>query len=387
LHLCAEGPGVVKPTIRKLRAAIALMYLFMTPLGAIAQDASGVGDDPSSATASLTISVIQPQSQTWAETVQATGWLEAWQEAIVSAEVGGQRLTAVNVDIGASVKKGDLLAELSSDSIRNDILQREANVLTMQASLEQASAAAARARKLRETGTVSQETLNDALVAEKKAEADLASARAVLASSELSLEQTRILAVDDGVISSRTAALGNVVSAGGELFRLIRQGRIEWRAEVPLKYALNVKHGVKAILPTPIGEVTGAVRLISPVASIKNGRLTVFVDLNPPENAPPPTTGILVSGYFQTGESPALVIPSTAVTVRDGFSYVFVVNGPGETATVSRKRVATGRRQDDLVEIVDGITANDHLVLAGGAFLSDGATVRVVAGAPRESAK
>lgn len=375
------------PTHRMLVAAIASIFVAAAPFGATAQEASGASAEPASAAASLTVSIVRPQSRIWPETVLATGWLEAWQEAVASAEVGGQRLITVNVDVGESVKKGDLLAQLSSDSIRNDILQREASVLTMQASLEQASAAAARARKLRESGTVSQETLNDALVAERKAEADLASAQAVLASSKLSLEQTSILAVDDGVISSRSAALGNVVAAGGELFRLIRQGRIEWRAEVPLKYALNVKVGTRAVLPTPIGEVTGTVRLISPVASVKNGRLTVFVDLDTPENAPPPTTGILLSGYFQTGESSALVIPSTAVTVRDGFSYVFVVDGAGETARVTRKRVTTGRRRDDLVEIVEGVAANEQLVRSGGAFLSDGATVRVVADAQPESAK
>lgn len=357
-----------------LAAALALALSGLTVAICAAQDSQTATRQQAPA---LSVTAIQPAVQSWPVTEPASGWLEAWQEAIVSAEISGQRLIAVNVDVGSTVRKGDLLAELSSDTIRNEILQREAAVLTAEAGLEQTAAAALRASKLKGTGTVSQEQYIEASVNEKKARAELASAKAALASAQFSLSQTKILAIDDGVISSRSGALGNVVALGSELFRLIRQGRIEWRAEVPLRAMRNIQQGTKAVLPTSLGDVTGQVRLISPTTSAKNGRLTVFVDLDKPENAPPPTTGILLSGYFDIGASNALTVPSSAITLRDGFSYVFVIKR-GDVATVSRERVVTGRRRDGLVEIVDGIAAGVEIVASGGAFLSHGSVIRIV---------
>ncbi|MCX7889722.1 MAG: hypothetical protein N2422_08355 [Rhodobacteraceae bacterium] len=92
-----------------------------------------------------------------------------------------------------------------------------------------------------------------------------------------------------------------------------------------------------------------------------------------------PKTGILVTGSFILDQTKALTLPASAITLKDGFSYVFVVQ-PGDTATVLRERVETGRRRGDRVEILSGLARDAQVVLAGGAFLSDGSVVRVVEG-------
>ena len=353
------------------------MLILLCPSASFAQE---TGDDGagSAAAAALTVEAIKPVSDDWVETVPANGWLAAWQEAVISAEISGQRITSVNGEVGDTVKAGQELAELSSDKIQSEVQQREADLESARAALEEAKANGDRARKLKGSGATTDQQITEYLVAERKAQADLESAEAALASSRVDLDHTRILAVDDGIISSRSASLGDVVATGDELFKLIRQSRIEWQAEIPLKQLRHITEGTRAVIPTPIGDVEGTVRKIAPTASKTTGRVTAYVSLVPPDgDHPNPKTDIFVSGYFDVGNSPAINVPSSAITLRDGFSYVYVIVD-GSPPTVSRKRVETGRRNGDRVEITSGLEGDENLVKAGGAFLADGSVVRLV---------
>ena len=352
------------------------MLILLCPGVSVAQESGSNG--AGSSAAALTVEAIIPTRNDWVETVPANGWLAAWQEAVISAEITGQRITSVNAEVGDTVKAGQELAELSSDKIQSEVQQQEAELESARAALEEARANGDRARKLKGSGATTDQQITEYLVAERKAQADLQSAEAALASSRVDLEHTRILAVDDGIISSRSASLGDVVTTGDELFKLIRQSRIEWQAEIPLKQLRHVTEGTRAVIPTPIGDVEGRVRKIAPTASETTGRVTAYVSLVPPDgDHPSPKTGIFVSGYFDVGTSPAINVPSSAITLRDGFSYVYAIED-GSPPTVSRKRVETGRRNGDRVEITSGLEGDETLVKAGGAFLADGSVVRVV---------
>lgn len=359
---------------------VAVMLCLMGSLGlgymVAARQASGA-EQAQSSPAALSVTVARPVSAVWPDGLSASGWLEAWQEAIISAEVGQVRVTAVNADVGDSVSKGDVLAELSQDRLKNDIAALQASVDSAEAALDKATADADRARQLKGSGSVSDQQIVEYLVDERKAKADLDSAKADLASSELDLERTRIVAVSDGVISSRSAALGDVVSQGEELFRLIRDNRIEWQAEVPAKQLEKIEVGAPVEISSPRGTVSGTVRQIAPSASSKNGRVIVYVELSPPKDAPQPTIGMMASGVFRLGESEALSVPSTAIVVADGFSYVFVLDGE-DSSKVTRMKVETGRRQDDRVELLGDFPADAEVIQSGGAFLSEGVTVNVV---------
>lgn len=326
--------------------------------------------------AALTVAVAAPVAEVWPEEISASGWTAAWQEAVISAEVAGQKITAINADVGDLVTEGDVLVDLSRASLENAIQELDATLESARAALEQATADADRARRLGETGSgsISQQQISEYLVAERQAKADVSSAEAALASARLDLENTQVRAVSSGVISSRSAALGAVTSQGEELFRLIRDNRIEWQAEVPLRQMFRLAVGTEARIPTPIGEITGHVRRIAPQASETNGRVKVYVELDQLPGEVDPKIGVMISGVFLLGSSEALHVPASAVVLQDGFSYVFVLEGAD---IVHRQRVETGRRQDDRVEILSGVTAGDRIVQAGGAFLSDGATVRV----------
>ena len=372
--------GVLAAAVVGIGAAVGLP----TP-GPAPVDESAITAPQKAAAAALTVAVESPEVATWPVEVQASGWLAAWREAVISAEVGGQRIEEVSVDVGDTVAKGDVLATLSRATLENDIRQLEATLDSAEAGLEQATADADRARRLEGGGSISQQQISEYLIAERQAKADVASAEAALSSAKLDLDRTEIVAVSDGIISDASAAIGDVVTEGEELFRLIRDGRIEWQAEVPLVRMRNVKVGTPARLPTPIGDISGTVRQIAPSASETNGRIVVYVALDPPEDAPEPKTGIMVSGVLETGESEAVSVPSSAVVLQDGFSYVFTLN-EGDPATVTRRRVETGRRQDDRVEITGDFPTDVQVVRSGGAFLSDGSTVRVATDDPVEVA-
>jgi RND family efflux transporter MFP subunit len=334
-----------------------------------------------SAPAALTVEATVPVVETWPVEVQASGWLQPWAEAVIASELGGERITAVNFEVGDAVKAGDVMAELSRASVENRIAELEATLESARAGLETATEDAKRARQLSSGGSLSQQEIATYLSTERQAQASVTVAEAQLAAEQTSLTNTRIVAVSDGVVSDVSAALGQVVSQGQELFRLIRDSRIEWQAEVPLFQLREIKAGTRVSIPSPIGDIGGTVRRVSPEASQTNGRVLVYVDPEPPAGVPMPKTGILVTGSFIVDETKAVTLPSTAITMQDGFSYVFVIE-VGETTTALREKVETGRRRGDRVEILGAFPTDARVVLSGGAFLSDGSVIRIVESQP-----
>lgn len=338
--------------------------------------ADSAGSKDAEATAALTVAVATPQVSVWPVEIEVSGWLAAWQEATISAEVGGQRIVALNADVGDTVKKGDVLLELSRDSIENDILQSEASLDSAKATLEQASADADRVRGLSNTESVSQQQASEYISTERQARANVASIEAQLASHKLNLKHTRITAVSDGVVSSRSADLGDVASVGQELFRLIRDGRIEWQAEVPLTQLISITTDTTVRIPTPSGDIHGTIRQIAPSVSQTDGRVKVYVSLSDDSNGPEPKTGIMVNGIFEVSKSEAVSLPSSAIVLQDGFSYIFMLDGT-DPVRVRRQRVETGRRQGNRVELLNDFPRDAQVVETGGALLSDGSVVRV----------
>ena len=116
-----------------------------------------------------------------------------------------------------------------------------------------------------------------------------------------------------------------VVPAGQELFRLVRDNRLEWRAEVTATELarLRPKQSVR-VFPASGGEVRGTVRTIGPVVDAQTRNALVYVDLPP---GGPAKAGMFARGEFELGTSPALVVPQQSVVVRDGFAYVFALQG------------------------------------------------------------
>jgi HlyD family secretion protein len=333
--------------------------------------------------ASLTVQVVKALKQDWPRTLTAHGAIAPWQEAIIGAELSGIRLLDVNVNVGDAVRKGQVLASLKPDAVQADLQASRASLAEAQALQVEAKANGDRARQLRQSDAVSAQEAQRSITAELTAAARVESLKAQVVSNELRLSQTRILAPDDGVISSRQATVGATVQPGQELFRLIRQSRLEWRAEVAAADVTQLKPGMPVTLTVPGGAasgVSGRVRMLAPTvdASTRNG--LVYVDLQgAAAQAAGLRPGMFASGSFEISRAPALTVPQSAVLMRDGFALVFVVTDrKAQQAKVRQDKVQLGRRQGDRVEVLQGLAPEAELVAVGAGFLVDGDTVNVV---------
>ncbi|MEO6897766.1 MAG: efflux RND transporter periplasmic adaptor subunit [Caldimonas sp.] len=321
----------------------------------------------------LSVVVTQPQRATLPLLARANGNIAAWQEAIVGTEANGLRIADVRVNVGDVVKRGQILATFATDTMQADLLQSRATVAEAEATLADASANAERAKSLRATGALSEATINQYVTAERTAKARLDAQRAAAQSRQLKLGQTVVIAPDNGVISSRSATVGAVLPAGQELFRMIRQGRLEWRAEVPSPDMAQIKPGVKvSVTPSGGTPIAGVVRMVAPTVDPQTRLGLVYVDLPAPAGA---RAGMFARGEFDIGSSSALTLPQSAVQLRDGFSYVFRV---GNDSKVTQVKIAVGRRIGDRIEVLSGLDPQARVVASGGGFLAEGDTVRVV---------
>jgi len=334
-----------------------------------------------SARPALSVTLAAPQAADWPQVIATNGNVAAWQEAVIGAEISGFRLTEVLVNVGDVVKKGQLLARVSSDTVAAELAQSRAAAEEARATQAEAMANADRARQVQASGALSSQQVSQYLTAEQTALARVNAAQAKVQADELRLAQTRVLAPDDGVISARTATVGSLAQPGQELFRLIRGGRLEWRAEVTATEVARIKPGMLATLQAPGAaagaRVQGKVRMVAPTVDAQTRNALVYVDL-PAGN--PLRAGMFVRGEVQVGQGTALTLPQSAVVLRDGFAYVYRV---GADNRVAELKVEVGRRVGDRVEVVRGVAADMRLVASGAGFLADGDLVRVVgAGVP-----
>lgn len=350
--------------------------------GALGMAGCGASADDKTAVAlvvskpALTVATTTLQSAQWMQTLVANGSVLAWQEAVVGAEVTGVRIAEVHVSVGDQVKKGQVLATLAIDTMQAADAETQATMQENEALLAEASANVVRTRKLAEVGFVSQQQLEQALTQEKTARAKLEVQRARHQTSALRLSQQRITAPDSGVISARTATVGTLTQPGMELFRLIRQGRLEWHAEVTAEELGQIHSGMKVELMSAQGKVIhGVVRAISPAINPQTRYGQVLVDL--PKDAGL-IAGMFARGTFQLQQQDKWVwaLPQSAVVMRDGAAYVFVVDA--ETRVRARK-VVVGSRHGEQVEIVSGLEQGVVVVESGGAFLVEGDVVRIAA--------
>jgi HlyD family secretion protein len=187
------------------------------------------------------------------------------------------------------------------------------------------------------------------------------------------LNQTVIKAPDDGVISKRSAHLGEIVSTGTPLFSLIRLNKLELRAQVPDVDMEKIKVGQRVAISLKEGEsakLTGKVRLISPMVDDSSRIGIVRVALPEKAGLKP---GMFVKGQIKLGTRSALTVPPQAVSRRNGECFVFTIDGERADSHV----VKLGSEADGYVEVISGLKPGQVIVCDGARFLSDRDLVRI----------
>jgi multidrug efflux pump subunit AcrA (membrane-fusion protein) len=306
----------------KRRRAIFNIVLSVMVLAIVAVwlDDSSNADPAASETSrpALTVRITKLRADQWARTLAASGSIIPWQEAVISAQVQGLRIADVKVSIGDHVQQGDVLVTLDNFTGGNG--------------------------------------------------------------GELGRSiQGRIVSPDSGVISAANVSVGTMIQPGAELFRLIRKGRLEWRAELTAEELMLIHKGMGAEIR--VGEdriIRGAVRAISPSVDLQTRYGYALVTI--PESAGI-IAGAFARGTFDIsgGKQKLQSISRSAVMQRGSMTYVLIV---GPDHHVHEREVKLGQRNGDRVQIKQGLNADEPVVESGGAFLTEGDVVQVVQGDP-----
>lgn len=331
------------------------------------------GSEAPPAASSLTVTVTQPVMRSITREVAASGSVAPWQEMILGVEVTGLRVARVLVEPGDRVEAGQALVELDRRTLEVQAKQAEANLLQARASAQLATSQAKRGESLLAQNLISSSNFDELQANRARAEAQVLVAEAARDEAVLRLGFATLRAPDAGVIAVRRVQPGQVVTAGNELLRLIRRGRLEWRAEIAESDLGRLKVGALVSLRAAAGEsVTGVVRAVSPGVDPQTRTGTIFADLPQPG---PLRAGMFVEGRLKVGTADVMAVPRQSVVFRDGYSYVFVM---GKDGVVEQRRVDTGGSQGEFIELRSGLKQGETIVVRGAGFLSDRDVVKVV---------
>lgn len=357
---------------------LALLLLSLVLLSACSKEADQQDKDTAqntdAASSTMAVTLAKAQTRNIERSVIASGPVSAWEEMQLGVELSGVRVTSLNVDVGQSVKRGQLLLQLDHRTLDSDLRQADASLNEAKAGLQLANINFNRGQQLAKSQLISASALDELRAGVVQAQARLATTQAIRDGVQLKRDFASLRAPDDGIISKRLVQPGQVVMAGAELLRLIRRGRLEWRAELNETDLARVQIGAKIRLQTSAGEIVeGIVRAVSPGLDATTRTGTLYADLPNPGSL---KAGTFLEGRILTSASQALTIPSTSLIQRDGHSYVYIVTAD---STVQRVRVSSGTSEQGFVEITQGLKAGDAVVDSGAGFLSDGDRVNVVA--------
>lgn len=334
---------------------------------------------PAVATA-LTVTSATAQRKSWPAVLELSGAIAAWQEASVAARLSGAALVDLRAEVGDRVRRGQVLARFDAEMLRAEEAQLQAALAQANAAAAQADANRGRALQLKGSGGISEQDLLQYQTQADVTRAQAAVAQAQLAAKQLQLRYTEVLAPDDGAIVARSATLGAVVASGQELFRLVRQNRLEWRGELGPAQLAQVAAGQPVLLKLPDGSPARArVRQAAPAVDAQTRLGTVFADLEPGSPARP---GMYAGGAIELGHGDALVVPAAGLVIRDGRSYVVLLAGDGDAPQATLQPVVVGRRQGSEVEIVQGLAEGQHVAVQGAGFVNDGDRVRLASPTP-----
>ena len=303
------------------------------------------------------------------ELLNASGAIAAWEEVSVSARITALALTEIRVHVGDHVQKGQLLAQFDEAPVRMEVAQAEATLTQAKANAQEAEANRDRALALQDSDAMSKQDILQATTKYDVAQGQLTQARALLAAAQLRLAYTRLTAPEAGVISVRSAMLGAVPAMGTELFRIIAQNRLEWRAELSDAQLLRIRPGQGAHITLPNGEVVeGRVRETSPALNAATRLGLAYVDLHP---SPSVRVDMYVKGTLELTRRPVLLVPSESLVTRDGRTYAVTL----QDNQAHLVNVTVGERAADSAEVLAGLKPDQALIVKGAGFLSEGARV------------
>lgn len=321
----------------------------------------------------MAVEAVRPVLADVTKSLPASGVIAPKEVAEVGARVSGVAVMAVLVDVGDYVKAGQVLARLDDESARQEVAAAEAELVQARAALAKASADLVRVEPLIEIDAISREQYDSYQTAKIQAEANVTALTAKRDRIKTSQRHTTVVAPISGVISEKSAEVG-MMTTGGTLFRIIKNGVLEWQASVSPADATLIGIGQVAALNVGDKTVMATVTRLSPVAN-NSREVTVHATLEP--------NPLLIGGMYQTGqfllsEQRLPTLPYRLITSSDGVDFVWAL-APTQTEgiyTARRQVVSVGERTGASVAV--DLSPETLVVAGGGNFLSEGDSVRLV---------
>jgi RND family efflux transporter MFP subunit len=317
--------------------------------------------------------VVPVTISTLEEQIEATGELDAKDRATVAAEVDGV-VTELAVDEGDRAEEGALLLAVDPEKRALAVANVRAMQSDARAALAEAEREAARVRKLHDSGIASDAALDKVETGLSRARSRLEAANAELGVAERALRDANVRAPFAGWIARREVSRGEYVRLGQPLFELVSLDPIEVDFAVAERDSARVAVGQPVavrVAPFPEESFEGRVTVIAPTLDPRTRTLRVKAQIANPD-------GRLRPGLFARADlgvarrEGALLVPEEAVLQRADGEVVFTVT-PGDVA--KRIVVKTGMQRGGMVEVVEGIAAQDQVVVRGHSVLVDGAPV------------
>lgn len=312
-----------------------------------------------------------------AELTTLTGEIRARYESDLGFRIDG-KIIERPVDVGSTVKKGELLARLDPQQRQQDLQSAKADAASAQATLTKDQAAEARQTQLLKDGFATRAAYDDAVASLRTAQSQVDSTTARLRQAEDNLGYTQLLADANGVITAVTGNIGQVVSAGQAVVRLAQPGEREAAfnvSEAILGAASRAKPPVTvALASNPSIRVVGEVRYVSPQADATTRTYEVRISL--PDAPPEMRLGATVTGSISLDAAGLVELPGSALFEQDGKPAVWIVDA--KAGTVSVRPVSVGRYTGDRIVLNGGLNKGDVVVTAGVQKLIPGQKVRLL---------
>jgi RND family efflux transporter MFP subunit len=307
---------------------------------------------------------------------QAVGDVKPRYESDLSFRVDG-KLVSRRVDVGASVKQGDILATLDVQDYQNKLNSAGADVAAAEAAFVEAQSTESRLGKLVKNGWTPQANYETALHNLRATEAKLASARASLALTRDQLNYTELKAEFDGVITVVGAEAGQNVTSGQMVVKLARLTDKDGVFNIAETALLDHRNENAEVIVWPLSNpqqtIEGVVREVSPVADATTRTYTVKVTLNDP----PPSLrfGMSIGGRWKGSTAPVVALPLSVVFEKNGSPAVWVFDPQSGSARL--KPVTIARYEAETVVIAGGLAKGALVITAGINTLRDGQKVRL----------
>jgi RND family efflux transporter MFP subunit len=322
------------------------------------------------------VTVTVPGQSSYALSVNFTGAIIARYDVPIGVEGEGGRVLSLHAEAGDVVKRGQILARLDTAVLGPQVASLRAALEQARADAELAMADYHRAQKIADSvGALSKEEVERRHTLAMTTAARGRTAEAQLAEAEARLRRTDIVAPEDGIVLTRSAEIGQAMTAGSPaLFRMARGGEVEMKAQVAeqdlpkLQVGQDVSVTVTGVQNPFAGKVRLLAAVIDPMSRLAEVRITLPKD-------PLLRPGAFAHGTAVVGHDQRPLVPQTALLTDSGGSYVLVV---GSDNKVVRRGVRYGDAQSGGVAILEGLTGDERVVATAGAFLKEGEAVRVV---------